>query len=138
MLYEELLMSCKSRFDEFFKNTPIFENQFTWSDFNEQCYKAMYTNNTYDNIAEVKHIKNLIPELKDVCKKCGDFFIPARNKSIPKYDVIFGKQLEEALMNFLTDKLGAKTERADLQNRSLPDCKIFKEEIFSLIKYGEF
>ena len=29
MLYEELLASCKDRFDEFFKNIPIYENQFT-------------------------------------------------------------------------------------------------------------
>lgn len=128
MLYEELLASCKDRFDDFFKNVPIFENQFTWSDFNAKCYDAMYTNNTYENIAEVKRIKESIPELKDVCKKCGDFYIPARNKSIPKYDVILGKQHEEALMKFLTSKLGAKTERADLQNRSLPDCKILKPD----------
>lgn len=128
MLYEELLASCKERFDEFFANVPIFENQFTWSEFNSKCYDAMYVNNTYENIAEVKNIKELIPELKDICKKCGEFYIPERNKSIPKYDVILGKQHEEALMEFLTTKLGAKTERADLQNRSLPDCKILKPD----------
>lgn len=128
MLYEELLVSCKSRFDNFFQNVPVFENQFTWSGFNEQCYDVMYTENTYDNIAEVKYIKELIPELKDVCKKCGAFYIPVRNKSIPKYDVILGQQHEEALMDFLSAKLGAKTERADLENRSLPDCKILKPD----------
>ena len=31
-------------------------------------------------------------------------------------------------MDFLTHKLGAKTERADLKNRSLPDCKILKPD----------
>lgn len=128
MLYEELLDSCKSRFDKFFENTDIFENQFTWSDFNERCYEVMYTTNTYDNIAEVKHIKESIPELKGMCKKCAEFFIPARNESIPEYDLIFGKQHEIALMEFLTAKLGAKTERADLQNRSFPDCKILKPD----------
>lgn len=128
MLYDELLTSCKERFDKFFENTPIFENQFTWSDFNAKCYETMYTNNSYKNIAEVKNIKESIPELKNICKKCGAFYIPARNKSIPKYDVILGNQHEEALMEFLTIKLGAKTERADLQNRSLPDCKILKRD----------
>lgn len=128
MLYEELLESCKERFDEFFKNVPIFENQFTWSEFNQQCYECMYTNNSYDAIATVKDMKEIIPDLKDTCKKCGNFFVPARNKSLPKYDVILGKQHEEAMMEFLTKKLGAKTERADLQNRSLPDCKIMKPD----------
>lgn len=128
MLYEELLASCKERFDKFFANVPIYENQFTWSDFNARCYDAMYANNTYANIAEVKDIKEKIPELKDVCKKCAEFYIPQRNKSIPKYDVILGKQHEEALMEFLADKLGAKTERGDLQNRSMPDCKILKPD----------
>ena len=128
MLYEELLASCKERFDAFFANAPIFENQFTWSDFNAECYEAMYADNTYKNIAAVKELKESIPELKEVCKKCAEFYIPARNKSIPKYDVILGKQYEEALMKFLTAKLGAKTERADLENRSLPDCKILKPD----------
>ena len=128
MLYEELLTSCKKRFDEFFANVPIFENQFTWSDFNVKCYEAMYVNNTYENIAEVKNLKEEISDLKNICKKCAEFYIPQRNKSIPKYDVILGKQHEEALMEFLSAKLGAKTERADLQNRSLPDCRILKPD----------
>lgn len=128
MLYEELLTSSKERFDKFFANVPIFENQFTWSDLNSRCYECMYTDNSYAQIATVKEMKEKIPELKDTCKKCGAFFIPARNKSIPKYDVILGQQHEEALMEFLQNKLNAKTERADLQNRSMPDCKILKPD----------
>lgn len=128
MLYEELLSSCKERFDEFFKNVPIFENQFQWSSFSQSCYDLMYTNNSYDDFATVKDLKDKIPELKDTCKKCGNFYMPARNKSIPKYDVILGIQHEEALMDFLSEKLGAKTGRADLENRSMPDCKIMKED----------
>ncbi len=128
MLYEELLESSKARFNEFFKNVPIYENQFTWSKFNEQCYNSMYLNNTYDNIATVKDLKIQIPELKDTCKKCGSFFIPARNKSLPKYDVIMGKQHEEALMEFLATKLNVKVERGDLQNRSYPDSLIHKKD----------
>lgn len=44
MLYEELLASCHDRFAEFFKNVPVFENQFTWSEFNAACYRYMYEN----------------------------------------------------------------------------------------------
>ena len=88
----------------------------------------MYTNNSYDNFATVKDLKDKIPELKDTCKKCGNFYMPVRNKSIPKYDVILGIQHEEALMDFLSEKLGAKTGRADLENRSMPDCKIMKDD----------
>ncbi len=128
MLYEELLVSCKERFDKFFENVSIFENQFTWNDFNVHCYECMYINNDYDQIATVKQLKEEIPELKDICKKCGNFFMPQRNKSIPKYDVILGKQHEEALMDFLGKKLNAKIDRADLENRSMPDCKVMKPD----------
>ena len=88
MLYEELLESCKERFKEFFKNTKIFDNQFTWNDYNSKLYSLMYEQNSYDNFKTVKDLKNEVPELKDLCKKCGAFFMPQRNKSIPKYDVI--------------------------------------------------
>lgn len=128
MLYEELLASCKDRFDEFFKNVPIFENQFTWNGYNDDCYRLMYMENSYEHIATVKELKSEIPELTGLCKKCGQFFMPARNISIPKYDVILGKQHEEALMDFLAEKLHTETCRADLTNRSLPDCKILKSD----------
>ena len=128
MLYEELLASCKSRFDEFFKNAPTFENHFTWNDYNEHCYRLMYKDNSYDHVAAVKELKAEIPELTGLCKNCGKFFIPARNKSIPKYDVILGKQLEEALMDFLGEKLGTVATRADVSNRSLPDCQILRHD----------
>ena len=128
MLYQELLDFSKERLDKFFANVQIFENQFTWSDFNQQCYESMYSNNTYDNIATVKDMKTSIIGLKETCKACGAFYMPARNKSIPKYDVILGKQHEELLMEFLSLKLGAKTDRADLSNRSLPDCKLVRAD----------
>ena len=88
----------------------------------------MYLQNSHEKIRTIKELKEIIPELKDTCKKCGAFFIPARNKSIPKYDVVLGKQHEEALMGFISKKLNAKVERADLQNRSMPDCKVMKPD----------
>lgn len=128
MLYQKLLESCKKQFIQFFKNTNIFENQFNWSDINTQCYEEMYKNNSYDNIARVNDLKQFIPELSILCKKCAQFYIPKRNESIPKYDVLLGKQLEDALMHFLSDELGVDVNRADLNNRSLPDCKILKKD----------
>lgn len=124
MLYEELLEQSKDRFEDFFKNVTTFENQFCWSEFHADCYKHMYEENSYRELATVRGMKEQIPELKEMCKKCGTYFIPARNKSIPKYDVVLGQQMEEEMMKFLSKKLGAKVERGDLHNRSYPDCVI--------------
>lgn len=124
MLYQELLDFSKKRLDEFFSNVTIFENQFTWSDFNAVCFAQMYRDNSPDAPVSVKELKEKIPELKDICKKCGDFFMPQRNKSVPRYDVILGKQHEELLMQFLAEKLGAKIERGDRQNKRYPDCAV--------------
>lgn len=101
MLYEELLDNYGEHFKSFFKNVPIFQNQFTWEPLNQQCYDCMYTNNSCSKIASVKDLKERIPGLKELCRQCADFYIPARNKSIPKYDIILGKQHEEVLMDFL-------------------------------------
>ena len=127
-LYEELLASCKERFDNFFSTVNLFENQFCYNNFNKQCYDYMYKNNRYQNIFTVKELKDCIPILKESCKKCGNFYMSIRNKSIPKYDVILGEQHENALMEFLENKLNVKVVRADLQNRSMPDCKILKSD----------
>lgn len=124
MLYSDLLIFSKERFDNFFKNVQVFENQFVWSSFNEQCYKLMYEENAYTDFNTVKELKEKIPELTVTCRKCAAFFMPVRNKSIPKYDVILGKQHEEVLMEYLSKKLGTKVIRGDLENRSYPDCKV--------------
>lgn len=128
MLYQELLESCKERFDSFFKNASIFENQFTWNEYNAKCYELMYTKNSSKSICPVKSLKEEIPELSDLCKKCGKFFIPARNDSIPQYDVIMGQQHEEALMEFISKKINADVTRADLEERKLPDCKVLRAD----------
>lgn len=125
MLYEELLEYSKERLEKFFQNIKLFENQFMWSDFNARCYKYMYQDNTYEEFSVVKELKEKVPELKEICKKCGKFFIPQRNKSIPKYDVILGEQYEELLMEYLSEKLNTKIARGDLQNRSYPDCAVY-------------
>lgn len=136
MLYEELLEESKKSFDDFFKNVTTFENQFTWSKFNEHCYKLMYKKNSYEELATVKGMKEEIPELKKMCNKCGEYFVPARNKSIPRYDVVLGEQMERELMTFLANKLEVTVERGDLQNRSYPDCVIRKKD-GSIVAYFE-
>ncbi len=88
----------------------------------------MYQNNSYDHLYSVKALKEQIPSLAETCKQCAAFYLPARNKSIPKYDVILGKQHEEALMHFLEEKLGTAVVRADLENRSYPDCKVLRDD----------
>ncbi len=128
MLYQELLDLCRDRLMAFFSNVKPFENWFTWSDYNRNCYELMYENNSPQAIASVSDLKKQIPELTSLCRKCSNFFIPARNQSLPKYDVIMGQQLEESLMDFLTAKLGAVTDRADRENKSMPDCKILKPD----------
>ena len=39
-----------------------------------------------------------------------------------------GKQHEEALMEFLSNKLNTIVCRADLEDRSMPDCKVLKAD----------
>lgn len=128
MLYEELLEAAKPRFEKFFMNVKTFENQFCWDEYNAQCYDYFYKNNSYDSLATVKGAKEAIPEMKDMCPKCGTYFVPKRNESIPKYDVILGQQMEEEIMKFLSEKLGTEVCRGDLENRSYPDCKIMKKD----------
>lgn len=128
MLYHELLEFSKPRLDEFLKNVSLFENQFTCPPYHETCYRLMYEENTYDAVASVKELKSKIPELTELCKKCAAFFIPARNKSLPQYDRILGKQHEELLMEFLSKKLHTNIERGDLQNRSYPDCRLLRAD----------
>lgn len=128
MLYEKLLEYSKERFDSFFENVTLYENQFQWNEFNTRCFEYMYRLNSYSEFSTVKQLKEEIPELKDTCKKCGNFFMPQRNKSIPKYDVILGMQHEEVLMGFLQKELGTRVERGDLQNRSYPDCVIYNSK----------
>ena len=134
MLYEELLDSCRNELKDFLKNVDTFENQFEFDDFSKQCYEHMYQNT--NEIKTVKELKSAIPELKDKCKNCAAFFIPKRNQSIPKYDVLLGEKYERALMDFLKNKLSADIDRADLEDRSMPDYKIMKKD-GSVVAYFE-
>lgn len=128
MLYQELLDVCHARFADFFRNNPIFSNQFSWSGYNDECYRLMYSGNREDNIAPVSELKKQIPELEELCSECRSFFIPARNQSLPRYDVIMGNQFEGVLMEFLMHKLCAPVCRADEEDLHMPDCQVLKPD----------
>ena len=42
----------------------------------------------------------VIPELKNTCKGCGNYFMNPRNKSIKGLDVQFGRLLEDIIIDF--------------------------------------
>ena len=48
--YEELLEFGSNRIFEFLKNAKLHETQFKYSEFNDECYKKMYSENNQDNI----------------------------------------------------------------------------------------
>lgn len=123
--YQELLKYKEQEIADFFKNVKLFDNQFSYkSDFNNTCYKAMYDENHQDSIKSVKELKEEIPELANICKQCGPYYMQPRNKSIKGLDVQLGRFLEQCLMEFMTDKLKLKALPADSKNKSYPDCMV--------------
>ena len=102
--YEELLEFGSERIFEFLKNAKLHESQFNYSKFNDVCYQKMYYENSQDSIKTVKELKEEIPELKDTCKGCGNFFMNPRNKSIKGLDVQFGRLLEDIIIDFIPVK----------------------------------
>ena len=102
-MYNEILDIYRDRIDDFFKNVPTFENQLTYDDFNDGCFDKMYKENNIEDPKKVKELKEEIPQLKDMCKKCGTYFMNPRNKSHVKYDVIMGQFFENILIDYFTD-----------------------------------
>ena len=127
-LYEELLEFSKERINEFFKNVELFEGQFEYNDFNRICLDKMYINNTQENIKTVKELKEEIPELSNMCRKCGAYYVKPRNKSLIKYDLMMGKLFENILIDFLKEKLKINALPADKTNKKYPDCMILKKD----------
>ncbi len=127
-LYKELLDYSNERIKDFFKNVELFEGQFEYSEFNEECYSKMYINNNNDDIKTVKELKSEIDGLSEKCKKCGAYYMNPRNKSKIKYDLIMGQLFEDILIDFFTEKLKIKTMHADNKNKSYPDCMILKKD----------
>ena len=124
MHYDELLSFAKPRVSDFFKNATLFENQFEFTGFNQKCYAAMYMSNDTACPKSVKALKEEIPELAAVCKKCGQYYMNPRNSSHIKYDLMMGNLFENILIDYFTQKLHIKTMHADKSNKQYPDCMV--------------
>lgn len=124
MLYEELLAFAKNRIEKFFKNVTLFENQFNFTEFNQNCYTFMYTTNNNDCPKTVKELKVEITELASICKKCASYYMNPRNSSHIKYDLMMGKLFEDILIDFFNEKFHIKAMHADNSNKQYPDCMI--------------
>ena len=127
-LYEELAAEARPRFERFFRNVRCFENQFCWEDLNARCYDVFYASNDPGRPISALRARRIVPGLEQMCQKCRDYFIPKRNESIPKYDVVLGEQMEEELMKFLQRKLGTTVCRGDRENLSYPDCRVLRKD----------
>ena len=71
MLYKELIEFARPKLEDFFKNVDTFDNQFTYDNLSEKYYDLMYIQNNYGTIRTVKELKQEIPELQALCKRCG-------------------------------------------------------------------
>lgn len=124
MLYDEFIKTKQVELLNFFKNVKLHEQQFLYTKFNDYCYKYMYQDNNQDNIKEVKQLKCDIPDLSATCKKCAEYFMNPRNKSIKGLDVQMGRFLEDILIDFLNKNMHIKAMHADNSNKRYPDCMI--------------
>ena len=127
-MYEDILKLYREKIDDFFKNVSVFENQLTYSQFNKKCFEEMFTKNDKKNPATVKDLKEKIPELKETCKKCGQYYMIPRNKSHIKYDVIMGQLFENILIDYFTNHLKIKALHGDKTNKKYPDCMILGKD----------
>lgn len=123
-LYEQLLAYKREEIDEFFKNAKLFDQQFQYSTFNEDCFCKMYAENSSESIKTVKELKEEISDLAPTCKECGKYYVQPRNKSIKGLDVQLGIFLETILIDFLSNKLKLKALHADKTNKKYPDCMV--------------
>lgn len=127
-MYNEILDIYRDRINDFFKNVPTFENQLTYDDFNVECFDKMYKENNIEDPKKVKELKEEIPQLRDMCKKCGTYFMNPRNKSHVKYDVIMGQFFENILIDYFTEHLKIKATHGDKSNKKYPDCMILGKD----------
>lgn len=127
-MYEDILKTYRNEIDEFFKNVPTFDNQLHYDEFNALCFDKMYKNNINEDPKKVKKLKEEINDLKDTCKKCGQYYMNPRNKSHIKYDVIMGQFFENLLIDYFTNHLKIKATHGDKSNKKYPDCMILGKD----------
>ena len=126
--YEELLAFGEKCIFDFLKNAPLYESQFKYKDFNSECLKCMYEENDQDEIKSVKALKEEIVYLKEECKKCGEYYMNPRNKSVKGMDVQLGRLLEDILIDFLKKKYRLNVTHGDKINKKYPDCMVLGKD----------
>ncbi|MFC1903751.1 hypothetical protein ACFLW9_02590 [Chloroflexota bacterium] len=114
-LYITLLKEAAG-IQEFMKRTPQYHSFLEFSDFNMRCEKKMFEQGLKQRLEYFQ----MIPDLEKECKQCWRFYLNPRNKSIKKYDVIYGKKFEEVFIKFLNN-IGIDSAKADEKNAVLPD-----------------
>jgi len=102
----------------------------TYSNFNKLCNKVMFDN----GLIPRQQFFSKITGLEEECKKCWQFYLKPRNKSIKKYDIIYGKKYEDAFIKFLK-KLSILSDKADKKNKVLPDNLILNKKGNKLAYY---
>jgi len=116
------------------KNVNQYYSFLHYSDFNILCEKIMFNY----GIKQRHFYFSKIQGLETECKKCWKYYLNPRNKSIKKYDIIYGKKFEYSFINFL-NKLNIRSDKADKSHAILPDNLIIdsKGEILAYyeVKY---
>jgi len=136
-LYQELLGQEKiEEIKDFTSDSPTYSSFLEYSDFNETCYELMYLDQKNLENPETKlYFQDQIEDLESECSDCWNFYLNPRNEFEKGLDVQLGKKFEEALNEFLTNKLqseGIVSTKADVEDKRLPDnCFVKDEEIIA-------
>jgi hypothetical protein len=140
-VYEELLEFGRGQIFDFLKNAMLHETQFKYSEFNEECCKKMYEENNQYCKKTVEELKKEIPELKDTCRSCGNYFMNSRNKSIKELDVHFERLLEVVIIEFFKTKYKLNATFGGNANKKYPDCMLLSGDkgilAYFEVKYHE-
>lgn len=129
-LYIDLLKETLE-IKELMGKTRQYRSFLEYCDFNTKCIKEMFAH----GIKPRQEYFQKIPSLEEECKQCWKYYISPRNKSIKKYDILYGKKFESAFIRFLNTQ-GIRSEKADQKNTVLPD-NLIKNVEGSIVAYYE-
>ena len=103
------LLSETIEIQDFMERTPQYHSFLKFSDFNRICEKEMFK----QGIKPRQEFFKIIPGLEEECKQCWNFYLNPRNKSIKKYDVLYGKKFENVFIKFL-NVIGIKSGKVSV------------------------
>lgn len=123
--YSEFLEFSRSQIDNFFKNVPLFENQFKFSEESKNYYQKIFLDQrNAEKIKTVAELKNEIPGYSKLYKEAAKYYSVPRNKSVKGLDVRLGIFLEDLLIDFLNKRFKLNVKHADKKNKQYPDCML--------------